>query len=233
MFSCKIIFILYNPNPFYNKNTRSFSWQATIHVQNPNQGQTKIGQECWALQSVTGGHWTPAGWRSIISHDLQPDGEESFNPTFAYDRGYTLIGRHLECLLTWQTEEHIFLSQPMGFIDDKFPHHICLQNEALYKLKQAPCHWFKHLKEYLRSLDFLYSWGDPSLFTYSSETTWVFLFIYVDDRRHHVTGFDGGVVRSVLNKLGGEFATHKLGNLHYFLGIQFRLINNGLHLYEW
>lgn len=48
------------------------------------------------------------------------------------------------------------------------------------------------------------SWGDPSLFIYSSDGVRVFLFVYVDGIV--MTRSDDNMVRTILDKLGGEFA---------------------------
>ena len=34
--------------------------------------------------------------------------------------------------------EHVYMEQPPGYIDPRFPTHVCLLKKALYGLKQAP-----------------------------------------------------------------------------------------------
>ncbi|KAK9078295.1 hypothetical protein SSX86_002352 [Deinandra increscens subsp. villosa] len=48
-------------------------------------------------------------------------------------------------------DESIFMEQPPGFIDNKYPNHVCKLNKALYGLKQAPRAWFKRLSVFLKA----------------------------------------------------------------------------------
>jgi hypothetical protein len=45
--------------------------------------------------------------------------------------------------------ELVFVKQPPGFENPKFPNHIYKIYKALYGLKQAPRVWYEHLKELL------------------------------------------------------------------------------------
>ncbi|CAH9081805.1 unnamed protein product [Cuscuta europaea] len=40
-----------------------------------------------------------------------------------------------------ELDKQIFMSQPEGFIDPKYPRHVCLLRKALYGLKQSPRQW--------------------------------------------------------------------------------------------
>jgi hypothetical protein len=42
--------------------------------------------------------------------------------------------------------ELVFVKQPPGFENPKFPNHIYKLDKTLYGLKQAPCGWYEHLK---------------------------------------------------------------------------------------
>jgi hypothetical protein len=42
--------------------------------------------------------------------------------------------------------ELVFVKQPPGFENPKFPNHIYKLDKAIYGLKQAPCAWYEHLK---------------------------------------------------------------------------------------
>jgi hypothetical protein len=43
--------------------------------------------------------------------------------------------------------ELVFVKQPPGFENPKFPNHVYKLDKALYGLKQAPRAWYEHLKE--------------------------------------------------------------------------------------
>ena len=40
-------------------------------------------------------------------------------------------------------QEEVFVEQPKGFIDPKYPNHVFKLKKALYGLKQAPKDWYE------------------------------------------------------------------------------------------
>lgn len=66
-------------------------------------------------------------------------------------------------------EEEVYMKQPPGYEDPKFPNHICKLDKALYGLKQAPRAWYSRLSTKLHELGFISSKADTSLFFYSKE----------------------------------------------------------------
>ena len=40
-------------------------------------------------------------------------------------------------------KEEVYIAQPQGYVDSKFPKHVCLLHKAFYSLKQAPRAWFE------------------------------------------------------------------------------------------
>jgi histone deacetylase 1/2 len=42
-------------------------------------------------------------------------------------------------------EEEVYVRQPLGFEDARFPNHVCRLDNAIYRLKKAPRAWYlKH-----------------------------------------------------------------------------------------
>ncbi|KAF3683237.1 hypothetical protein FXO37_01979 [Capsicum annuum] len=58
--------------------------------------------------------------------------------------------------------EEVYMSQPPGFVNEKFPNHICRLHKAIYGLNQGPRAWYDELKAYLVSLGFHHSQCDQS-----------------------------------------------------------------------
>ena len=58
-------------------------------------------------------------------------------------------------------QEFVYVEQPPGFEDPKFPNHIYKLQKALYGLKQAPRVWYECLKEFLLKQGF--EIGKPTL----------------------------------------------------------------------
>ena len=46
-------------------------------------------------------------------------------------------------------EEEVYVRQPPGFENHKFPNRVFKLQKALYGLKQAPRSWYDHLKKFL------------------------------------------------------------------------------------
>ncbi|GJZ95795.1 ribonuclease H-like domain-containing protein [Tanacetum coccineum] len=53
--------------------------------------------------------------------------------------------------------ETIYMHQPPGFIDSRYPHHVCLLKRSLYGLKQAPRAWFERFACYATWAGFYHS----------------------------------------------------------------------------
>ena len=45
--------------------------------------------------------------------------------------------------------EEVYVKQPPGFINEKFPNHVYKLSKTLYGLKQAPRAWYDRLKNFL------------------------------------------------------------------------------------
>lgn len=50
--------------------------------------------------------------------------------------------------------KHYICSQPVGFVDSIFLHHVCLLHKSFYGLKQAPRALYDRLTSYLLTLGF-------------------------------------------------------------------------------
>ena len=59
-------------------------------------------------------------------------------------------------------KEEVYVEQPPGFEDDRYPDHVF---KALYGLKQAPRAWYECLRDFLIANAFKVGKVDPTLFT--------------------------------------------------------------------
>ena len=75
----------------------------------------------------------------------------------------------------------MYVKQPPGFEDPKFPNHVCKLDKALYGLKQAPRAWYEHLTKLLQDHGFKIGKIDPTLFTKREKGDLILCQIYVDD----------------------------------------------------
>jgi hypothetical protein len=122
------------------------------------------------------------------------------------------------------------MKQPPGFENPHAPHYICKLDKALYGLKQAPRAWYSRLSSKLSDLGFVPSKADTSLFLYNRASTTIYLLIYVDDII--VTSSSDDAIDILLKALNANFAIKDLGDLHYFLGIEVKKVQDGLILIQ-
>ena len=130
--------------------------------------------------------------------------------------------------LNGELEEQVYMSQPLGYVDTKFPTKVCRLWKALYGLKQAPRAWFQRLNSALLQWGFSTSKTDSSMFISFGQSTTLIVLIYVDDIL--ITGSSHIQVASLIAKLNSEFALRDLGRLTYFLGIEVSYHDNSIHL---
>jgi hypothetical protein len=62
-------------------------------------------------------------------------------------------------------KEEVYVEQPLGFEDDRYPDHVYKLYKVLYGLKQAPRAWYECLRDFLISNSFKVGKADPTLFT--------------------------------------------------------------------
>nr|GEW93312.1 ribonuclease H-like domain-containing protein [Tanacetum cinerariifolium] len=66
--------------------------------------------------------------------------------------------------------ETVYMYQPLGFVDSRFPHHVCRLQRSLYGFKQAPRTWFQRFASYALRVGFTSSRCDSFLFIYQHGT---------------------------------------------------------------
>jgi histone deacetylase 1/2 len=125
-------------------------------------------------------------------------------------------------------EEEVYIRQPLGFENPHTLHYVCKLDKAFYGLKQAPRAWYSRLSSKLSSLGFIPSKADTSLFLYNKSGIIIYVLVYVDDII--VTSSSDLAITVLLRDLNKNFAIKDLCDLHYFLGIEVKKIQNGLVL---
>nr|GEX23007.1 ribonuclease H-like domain-containing protein [Tanacetum cinerariifolium] len=102
--------------------------------------------------------------------------------------------------------ETVYIYQPSGFVDSRFPHHVCRLQRSLYGLKQAPCAWFQRFVGYALRVGFTSIRCDSSIFIYQHGT------------------------ERIISPLHKEFDMTDLGALNYFLEISVTRDARGMFL---
>ncbi|GJR97224.1 ribonuclease H-like domain-containing protein [Tanacetum coccineum] len=119
--------------------------------------------------------------------------------------------------LNGDLSETVYMYQPPGFLDARFPHHVCRLQRSLYGLKQAPRAWFQRFASYVNGVGFSSSHCDSSLIIYQHGYEVAYLLIYVDDIV--LTTSSTNLLQRIISSLHKEFDMTDLGGLNYFLGI--------------
>lgn len=129
-----------------------------------------------------------------------------------------------------ELEEEIYMQQPPGYIDQRFPTHVCKLTKSLYGLKQAPRAWYLRLSSFLAAQGFTTTTHDTSLFINHSDKGTIILLIYVDDIV--VTGSSSVLILNFIRCMHHEFQMKDLGPLKYFLGLEVEHTGDRLLLHQ-
>jgi len=83
--------------------------------------------------------------------------------------------------LNGELEEEIYTKQPQRFVHQGGEHLVCKLHKTLYGLKQLPRAWNQKLNTFFKSVQFMKSEADPSVYVTQVRDVKFFIVIYVDD----------------------------------------------------
>jgi hypothetical protein len=78
-------------------------------------------------------------------------------------------------------QQEVYVRQPPGFENPKYPYRVYKLSKALYGLKQAPRAWYARVKTFLLKHGYEMESVDKTLFTLKYDTDFLLVQIYVDD----------------------------------------------------
>ena len=122
--------------------------------------------------------------------------------------------------------EEVFMVLPQGFGSKGEISKVCRLKKSLYGLKQASRQWNIKLTTALVESGFQQSKHDYSLFTKKVDQKIVMILVYVDDLI--ITGNDLQLIKESKIILQKNFKIKDLGELRYFLGIEFLRSSKGI-----
>lgn len=105
-------------------------------------------------------------------------------------------------------EEEVFVKQPPGFEDSKFPYHVYKLTKALYRLKQAPRASYDRLSTFL--VDHGFTRGKIDITRFIKRSTKGNL-----------------IIQGICNLMQSEFEMSIIGELTFFLGLQIQQTEEG------
>jgi hypothetical protein len=123
-------------------------------------------------------------------------------------------------------EKEVYVRQPPGFKNPKFPNHVFKLHKALYGLKQASRAWYERLKTFLLKKGLV----DKTLFLLKQGNDTLLVQIYMDDIIFG--GSSHALVAKFGNLMSREFEMSMMGELTFFLGLQIKQIREGRFVHQ-
>ncbi|GJR58873.1 retrotransposon protein, putative, ty1-copia subclass [Tanacetum coccineum] len=114
--------------------------------------------------------------------------------------------------------EEVYMEQPEGFVNPKYPNRVCKLKRSIYGLKQASRQWNKRFDDEIKKFGFTQNRDEPCVYLKASGSNVTFLILYVDDIL--IMGNNIPMLQDVKSYLGKCFAMKDLGEAAYILGIK-------------
>ena len=107
-------------------------------------------------------------------------------------------------------KEEVYVEQPLGFEDHKYPDHVFKLTKTLYDLKQPLRTWYERLSCFLLQNNFKRGKVDTTLFIKNTNTNIIIVQIYVDDIVFGATNLH--LCKKFEQLMQGEFEMSVVGN---------------------
>ncbi|KAJ9536392.1 hypothetical protein OSB04_un000427 [Centaurea solstitialis] len=127
-------------------------------------------------------------------------------------------------------EEEVYVCQPPGFEDPRYPDRVYKLNKALYGLHQAPRAWYDTLSTYLLENDFTRGVIDKTLFIKREKQEILLVQIYVDDIIFGST--KSSMCKEFEDLMHKKFKMSAMGELTFFLGLQVAQKEDGIFIHQ-
>ncbi|KAJ9538292.1 hypothetical protein OSB04_031025 [Centaurea solstitialis] len=148
---------------------------------------------------------------------------------FASYKGFKVYQMDVKSAFLYGTiDEEVYVSQPPGFEDPKYPDKVYKLRKALYGLHQAPRAWYDTLSSYLLENKFERGVIDKTLFIKRTKTDMLLVQIYVDDIIFGSTKDD--MCKEFEELMHKKFKMSSMGELTFFLGLQVKQKTDGIFI---
>ncbi|GJY94597.1 putative ribonuclease H-like domain-containing protein [Tanacetum coccineum] len=125
-------------------------------------------------------------------------------------------------------DEEVYVSQPPGFLDPKYPQKVYKVVKALYGLHQAPRAWYATLSTFLLKNGYRRGTIDKTLFIKKDKHDIILVQVYVDDIIFGSTKKSWCDEFEALMK--NRFQMSSMGELTFFLGLQVKQKEDGIFI---
>ncbi|GJV18265.1 retrotransposon protein, putative, ty1-copia subclass [Tanacetum coccineum] len=83
--------------------------------------------------------------------------------------------------LNGHLSEEVYMEQPEGFVNPKYPNRVCKLKRSIYGLKQASRQWNKRFDDEIKKFGFTQNRDEPCVYLKASGSNVTFLILYVND----------------------------------------------------
>lgn len=205
------------------------------------EGKTAIGSK-WVYKAKTDQNGNVTRYKARLvaqgySQKYGEDFDEVFAPVAKPTTLRTLLAiaghkkmivKHYDiqtAYLNADLSHEVYMKQPEGYYQGNSSL-VCKLQKNLYGLKQGANEWNKKLHDILSTNGYNRSENDMCLYSKHDGDKWMYISIHVDDLI--VVATDTSMI-DVFEKYLNKFIVLKdLGNLHYYLGIQFERDDDGI-----
>ncbi|GKA34879.1 putative ribonuclease H-like domain-containing protein [Tanacetum coccineum] len=125
-------------------------------------------------------------------------------------------------------DEEVYVSQPLGFVDPKFPKKVYKVVKAFYGLHQDPRAWYATLSTFLLKSGYRRGTIDKTLFIKKEKNDIMLVHVYVDDIIFGSTKKSWCDEFEALMK--SRFQMRSMGELTFFLGLQVKQKEDGIFI---
>jgi hypothetical protein len=101
---------------------------------------------------------------------------------FAAYKGFKLYQMDVKSIfLNGVIQEEVYIRQPLGFENPKYPNRVYKLSKALYEIKQMSWAWYGRFKTFLLEHGYVMGSVNKTIFTLKHGTDFLLVQIYVDD----------------------------------------------------
>ena len=148
---------------------------------------------------------------------------------YAAHKNFKVFQMDVKCaFLHGEIDREVYIQQPPGFEDPKFPDHSFKLQKAVYGLKQAPRAWYATLSTFLEESGFKRGSIDQTLFRKIFNKHLLIVQIYVDDIIFGST--DESLSVKFADLMKSKFEMSMIGEMTTFLGLQIKQSTDGIFI---
>ncbi|GJU37227.1 putative ribonuclease H-like domain-containing protein [Tanacetum coccineum] len=174
--------------------------------------------------------WVDAMQEELLQFEIQkvwilvdlPYGKKAIGTKWVYrnkkDERGVVVRNKVSAFLYGKIDEEVYVSQPPGFLDPKYPQKVYKVVKALYGLHQAPRAWYATLSTFLLKNGYRRGTIDKTLFIKKDKHDIILVQVYVDDIIFGSTKKSWCDEFEALMK--SKFQMSSMGELTFFLGLQ-------------